>query len=311
MKLTDAQQFLKDLGFPEKQRNKRAAETLLALGELDFSTPADNATRKMHGVRPIMDWFRNKLNDDIAENSRETIRREVLKYFVEAGLCHHNEDCPDRPTNSSKNNYSLTPNAHELLKSYGTATYPQELETYLEHRPGLIRRYQRSRELTKIPVILPDGVSVALSAGGQNPLIAAMIREFCSRFISEPNILYIGDTAQKYVLFEKKALESLGITIDSHGKMPDLIVYSQDKNWLFLMEAASTHGPVDNIRYGELTDLFGSSTAGLVYVSCFNDKANMRQYAADLAWETEVWIATDPDHMMHLNGSRFLGPYSK
>lgn len=91
--------------------------------------------------------------------------------------------------------------------------------------------------------------------------------------------------------------------------MPDLIVFDEKRNWLFLMEAASTHGPVDHSRYLELHDLFGSSSAGLVLVSCFPDKKTLRKFIADLAWETEVWVADETTHMMHLNGSRFLGPY--
>ncbi|MFS2517149.1 MULTISPECIES: BsuBI/PstI family type II restriction endonuclease [Parabacteroides] len=29
---------------------------------------------------------------------------------------------------------------------------------------------------------------------------------------------------------------------------------------------------------------------------------------ADIAWETEVWIAENPGHMIHFNGDRFIGP---
>ena len=32
-------------------------------------------------------------------------------------------------------------------------------------------------------------------------------------------------------------------------------------------------------------------------------------YLDQLAWETEVWVADSPSHMIHLNGERFLGPY--
>ena len=88
-----------------------------------------------------------------------------------------------------------------------------------------------------------------------------------------------------------------------------LVVYQPSRNWLFLMEAASSHGPVDAKRHGELAKLFGESTAGLVYVSCFPDRGTMRKFLTELAWETEAWCASDPTHMIHLNGDKFLGPY--
>ena len=130
------------------------------------------------------------------------------------------------------------------------------------------------------------------------------------QFIPDGQVLYIGDADNKLVVYEKDALEQLGISLDSHGKMPDLIVYQPDKNWLFLMEACSTHGPIDNSRYTELESLFGGSSAGLVYVSCFPDRQVLRKFLADLAWETEAWVAEEPTHLMHLNGTRFLGPYN-
>ena len=57
------------------------------------------------------------------------------------------------------------------------------------------------------------------------------------------------------------------------------------------------------------SDQAGSS-AGLVYVSCFPDRDVMRKFLADLAWEAEAWCASDPAHMIHLNGDKFLGPHA-
>ena len=83
----------------------------------------------------------------------------------------------------------------------------------------------------------------------------------------------------------------------------------EDKGWLFLMEACSTHGPIDVIRKKDLGELFQGAKGHIVYVSCFHDRAVMRKYLTDLAWETEAWRAEDPDHMIHLDGHKFLGPY--
>jgi type II restriction enzyme len=87
------------------------------------------------------------------------------------------------------------------------------------------------------------------------------------------------------------------------------MVYLPERNWLVLMEAASSHGPVDSKRYGELRSLFGDASAGLVFVSCFPSRAAMRKYLSDIAWETEAWCADNPSHIIHFNGERFLGPY--
>lgn len=155
----------------------------------------------------------------------------------------------------------------------------------------------------------PGGDTFTLKAGGQNALIKAMVEEFCAYFVPGGEVLYVGDADEKLATFERERLAALGVNVDEHGKMPDLVVYQPDKNWLFLMEAASTHSPVDHIRYSELSSLFSGSTADLVYVSCFPDRSIMRRFLPDLAWETEVWLASEPTHMIHLNGTKFLGPY--
>ena len=180
---------------------------------------------------------------------------------------------------------------------------------YLETQPGLVEAYARRRDLDRIPVTLTDGSELRLSPGGQNVLIRAMVEEFCPRFTSGGKLLYIGDADSKWAHFDIDTIAALGVAVNEHGKMPDLVVYQRDRHWLFLMEACSSHGPVDAKRHRELRELFADSTAGLIYVSCFPTRAVMRKYLADLAWETEAWCADAPDHLMHFNGSRFLGPY--
>ena len=158
---------------------------------------------------------------------------------------------------------------------------------------------------------LPNGKGISLKGGGQNTLLKAMIEDFCGFFIPGGEVLYVGDADSKLLLFDEDRLRVLGVQLDTHGKLPDLIVYDPGKNWLFLMEAASTHGPVDHTRKNDLSRLFASCTADLVYVSCFPDLVTMRRFLTDLAWETEAWVATDPTHMIHFNGKRFLGPYNE
>lgn len=308
-KIDEARLILRELGFDAARSNERSARTLLALAQLNEQSDWSEATNPRLGVRAILDWIRDELRFPVAENTRETYRRQTLHQFRDAGLVILNEDDPARPTNSSLNNYKLTDEAVEVLRAFGTPKVESVVENYLEKLPGLLALYRAERDLTRIPVTLPGGVELTLGAGGQNVLIKNMIDDFCAYFIPGGEVLYIGDADSKLMHFDEEKLAELGVTVDTHGKLPDLVVYQPDKNWLFLMEAASSHGPVDAKRYGELSALFAGSSAGLVYVSCFPDRAVMRRFLADLAWETEAWCASDPTHMIHLNGDKFLGPH--
>ncbi|WP_390479814.1 BsuBI/PstI family type II restriction endonuclease [Frankia casuarinae] len=163
--------------------------------------------------------------------------------------------------------------------------------------------------MNRIPVTLPHGEPFTLSPGGQNVLIKQMVEEFCPRFTPGGEVLYVGDADAKWAYFEADRLAALGVAVDEHGKMPDLVVYLPGRDWLVLMEAASSHGPVDAKRHRELASLFADATPGLVYVSCFPDRREMKKYLHQIAWETEVWCAEDSTHLIHFNGERFLGPY--
>lgn len=172
-------------------------------------------------------------------------------------------------------------------------------------------RYEAAREMHRIPVTLPDGAPLTLSPGGQNVLIKQIVEGFCPYYTPGGQVLYVGDADARWARFDQDALAALGVTVDQHGKIPDLVVHLPAKNWLVLLEAASSHGPVDATRHRELTELFSGSTAALVFVSCFSSRADMRSHLAHIAWETDVWCADNPTHLIHFDGERFLGPYDE
>lgn len=312
--IEEAKNLLKLFEFDEKRTNDMAARTLLSLLNLREGDTWNQATNNRIGVRGLMDWMRNNLDYQIAENSRETVRREVLHQFVAAAFCEHNDDDPNRPTNSSKNVYRVSPNALNVIRMYSgsddnSSEFTIALEEYLADFQSLVELQREERRMAKIPVRMPSNEIEYINPGGQNKLIKAMVEEFCPRFIPGGQVLYIGDADNKTVHYNKELFSSLGINLDMHGKMPDLVVYQEDKNWLFLMEAVTSHGPVNALRKKDLESLFGESEVGIVYVSCFPDRRVLRAHLMDIAWETEVWLESDPTHMIHFNGSRFMGPY--
>jgi hypothetical protein len=309
-RLDDARLVLELLGFDQERTNERSGRVLLALLHLKPADAWSEAVNPMLGTRAIMDWIRDCYGVDYAANSRETVRRFTLHQFVDAMLVEQNPDRPDRAVNSPKWCYRVHPRALEVIRAYGTEQFDSLLVHYLADVPGLKAQYDAARQMERIPVVLPGGIPLTLSPGGQNPLLRKMAEDFCGYFTPGSQILYVGDADEKWAVFESETLAALGVVVDQHGKMPDLVVYLPDKNWLVLMEAADSHGPVDAKRRGELATLFSGAIPGLVYVSCFPSRAVMRKYLAQIAWETEVWCADNPTHLIHFNGERFLGPYN-
>lgn len=302
--------ILRELGLPGGQQNERSALTLLALLDLSPDDPWSTAGSPLRGITPMMEFISQKYAKTYAPNTRETVRRYSVHQFIEAGLVIINPDQPNRPTNSPRTVYQIEAGALELLRKYGATNWEKHLETYLASVGTLKSRYEAERQMERIPVVLPDGVEITLSPGGQNVLILPIIDEFCSRFIPGGVVLYIGDTDEKFVYFNGGGLAAIGVTIEEHGKMPDVIVYHPHRGWLVLIEAVTSHGPVNAKRHAELKGLFASSTAGLVFVTAFPSRSTMNRYLNEIAWETDVWVADAPSHLVHFNGERFLGPYS-
>ena len=205
--------------------------------------------------------------------------------------------------------YQIEPSALALLRKFDTLEWTPALALYLASREAIKQEIARKRNLARVPVTLPDGTQVALSPGGQNPLIKAIIERFCPAFAPGGVVLYIGDTENKFVHLEAAGLNALGVTLDAAAKIPDVIVYYRAKNWLLLIEAVTSAGPVDGKRRKELKELFSGCKAGLVFVTAFENRRTMQTFVSHIAWESEVWIAQDADHMIHFNGERFLGPY--
>ena len=182
------------------------------------------------------------------------------------------------------------------------------LDTYQEEVESLAERWAKEREQQLIPVVFPDGATLALSPGRHNVLIGRIINDFCPQWTPGAHLLYVGDTQQKFAVYDEEAFTQLGVTIDVHGKMPDLVVHSAENNWLVLIEAVTSHGPVDAKRHEELQEMFSGSTATLLFVTAFLDRHTMAKFTAGISWETEVWVADAPSHLIHFDGKHFLGP---
>jgi len=314
MKKTDyvkaAHQVLISLGLPRAQQNERSALCLLALLNLTPGKKWSDAENPLIGITPIMDWAREHYDKAYAPNTRETVRRQSMHQFVDAGIALYNPDKPDRPVNSPKAVYQIAPDVLSLLRTFGSAAWHDSLATYLNKHETLAARYANERKQSRVPVQIAPGKKIALSPGEHSELIRAIIEDFAPRFAPKSVLVYAGDTGDKWGYFDAALLAKLGVDVDSHGKMPDVVLHYAENNWLLLVESVTSHGPVDGKRHAELAKLFAGAKAGLVYVTAFPNRATMAGYLNEIAWETEVWVAEAPSHLIHFDGKRFLGPYS-
>lgn len=306
-KIQEAQHILRVLGLPTAQQNEIAALTLLALAHLSEDTPWNEARNPSLRIHDILIEIGKRYGREYAENTRETIRRQVIHQFEQAGLIIRNPDEPGLPTNSPRTHYALNELTLDTVRAYGSPRWTLAVETFTASKGALLDVYQKARDLHTVPLRLAEGEVYHLSPGQHNELQVAIVEEFGPRFAPGSLLLYLGDTADKILILDETKFANLGVLITNHDKLPDIVLYDEERDWVFLVEAVTSHGPISPKRRLELEQMFADCASILIYVTAFPDFATYKGFASDIAWETEVWIAEIPDHLIHFNGGHFLG----
>ena len=290
------------------RRLEKMAMACMAVGNIksSFQEAKSADDENFLKTRDIIAFENKNYGEKRSSGSYDDVRREDLLYPVQAGIVLNSSAFDAQATNNPTRGYALNPLFAKLLKNHGTPQWKEELEKFKEQVKLLNEELERKRDLEKIPVKLPSGIDIQLSAGEHNVLQKHIVEEFLPRFGMGAEVLYIGDTSDKYLHKDEEALEEIGFFTLEHEELPDVVAYSKEKNLLFLIEAVHSTGPMDEIRVMKLKKQLEKCTATLIFVTTFLDKKEFKKWAADIAWESEVWIADTPEHMIHFNGYKFL-----
>jgi type II restriction enzyme len=313
--INEALYILAMFGIPvegmSKRRMERVAMAFLAVANVNTETDwAKIDTSHALRTRDIIRYWNRHFYEKISESSYEDIRRKDLKLTVLSGIIIASSANPNAARNDGTRAFALSPDYATLIRAFGSNSWEADVEEFLANKVTLEEQISGKRDLNLIPVNFPSGKTSELSPGKHNELQKVVIEEFFPRYGYGAEVLYVGDTTNKFLHLEKERLEALRFFDLSYGELPDIVAYSEQRNWLYLIEAVHSSGPISPVRLLELKKLTEQCTADIIFVTAFLDRATFRQFVTDLAWETEVWIAEAPDHLIHFDGEKFLGPYS-
>lgn len=302
-KLDEAREFLASVGMPKAQQADICALSILAMAGIKPDDDWRDATNEWIRIHDIIAFSNQYYGTTYAENSRETFRKQAMHRFRTAALIEDN----GKATNSPNYRYRITDETLKVLKAWGSNSAEKQMNRFLAYHEKLVDIYASKKKMTMMPVKI-NGSDFQFSAGKHNELQKAIIEEFAPRFAPGSECLYVGDTTQKDLVKNVDKLKELGFSITLHDKMPDVVLYREDEDWIYFVESVTSVGPMDPKRIIEITDMTKGVKSGKIFVTAFLDFATYKKFADSLAWETEVWIADMPDHMIHLNGDKFLGP---
>ncbi len=309
-------EILVAIGFPIQEltprRRERAVMALLATADIDKLSKINHPKTIDDGIvmktRDIINFLNTHFGENISSGSYDDIRRKDLKLLVLGGVVQRTNENLAR--NDSTRGYALNPSAAPLFRAYGTGSFQSAADEFLKTHGSVANLLDRTRDIVKIPILI-EGKTMEFSNGEHNLLQKAIIEEFLPLYGYGAEVLYVGDTADKYLHLEQAKLDSLGFFKLDHGELPDVVAYSKSKNWLYLIEAVHSSGPISETRLLELKALTKDCKTDIVYVTAFLDRGTFRTWVKDIAWETEVWIADNPTHLIHFNGDKFIGPYKE
>jgi len=305
IKVSIIKSVLAQIGMPKAQQADLCALTILSMANIKPKGRWSSAQAHWIRIHDIIAFSNANYGTTYAENSRETFRKQALHHFRTAAIVEDN----GKATNSPNYRYRLTAEFLAVIRDIKTKDITKSvvLKDFCENHTSLTELYASKKQMQKMPVNI-NGISFSLSAGKHNQLQKAIIEEFAPRFAPHSQCLYLGDTTEKDLVKNIDQLSKLGFTITLHDKMPGVVLYREETNWLYFIEAVTSVGPMSPARIKEIQELTKDVDAGKIFITAFLDFDTYKRFSKSLAWETEVWIADLPDHMIHLNGDKFLGP---
>lgn len=293
---------------------EKLAMALLAAGDVKTSKEWRKVKSTNSGysitTKQCVEFYNTYLEENMSKGSYDYVLRDGFSKLLIGGIVERSK--PESNLSDATRGYRISTEYARIISKFGQKDWEKQVEIFNKTHKTYRERLAQTRNIPMINVKMPDGKEFQLKDGEHNLIQQQVITEFLPRFGYGATLLYCGDSDNKYgVVNEKEKLAELGIKDLSQGKLPDIVAYSAEKDWIYLIEAYHTSNPITAERKYELEQMMGECADKCIYITAFESNDAFRNCKEDLAWETEVWIVTNPDHMIHRNGFRFIGPYGK
>lgn len=290
------------------RRLEKMSKACLAVGGIKkrLSEAKSASDNFFLGTREIISFENDNFGEHISSGSYDDIRRHDLTLPLVLGLVISSSSLEKQATNNPMRGYALSPLFASLVRQHGQPTWEGALQMFRENSGFQNKIIEKKNKLEEVQVTLPSNEILKLTPGGHNELQKAVVEVFLRKFGMGAQVLYIGDTKSKYLYKKSDILNGIHFFDLKHDMLPDIVAYSKDMNVVFLIEAVYSSGPMSEARVAKLRELLKECPCEKIFVTAFLNKKKFQSMVSEIAWESEVWIADSPDHMIHFNGSRFL-----
>lgn len=292
------QDILSKINFPKRYNTEQTAICILALItdiSVDGLVMGKGSLRDGARIRNILDFKRNILKEDVAENTRESYRKQSLKPLYELGIVEKHQSSINDPNT----HYTINPKFEDILKASGKEQ-SEFIKNWNRTYQTKLQKLQKVRAITDVRI---EQWGLSLSAGRHNELVKDILEIFVPSYIHHFSPVYVGNTRNKMLLVNQEICQKLSLKLDEHDQLPDVIVYNDQTNILYVIESVTSVGSVNETRKEEIKRLLTKKlkrlTYGLVLVTAFPDRKTFRKFVEEIAWGTKVWIAEEHFGIIH------------
>lgn len=277
---------------------EKLAMALLAAGDVKTSKEWRKVKSTNSGysitTKQCVEFYNTYLEENMSKGSYDYVLRDGFSKLLIGGIVERSK--PESNLSDATRGYRISTEYARIISKFGQKDWEKQVEIFNKTHKTYRERLAQTRNIPMINVKMPDGKEFQLKDGEHNLIQQQVITEFLPRFGYGATLLYCGDSDNKYgVINEKEKLAELGIKDLSQGKLPDIVAYSAEKDWIYLIEAYHTSNPITAERKYELEQMMGECADKCIYITAFESNDAFRSCKEDLAWETEVWIVTNPD----------------
>lgn len=297
MTIAELKELLKDLGFP-KGISDQTALTILALADRKPRTgllPSHACLADGARIHDILEFVRSDYGRKVAENTRESYRKASLRPLMDAGwVVRHRLS-----TNDPNTYYRLHDELAQLV-----ASVPGPERDRLSANLRIVGKRIKKKgagEGDVVVRVLSDRI-FTLSPGAHNELEKAIAETLAPAILAQSVVVYLGDTAPRAGYQDRTLMRRLNLPIDITESLPDVVIFSPERNRLLIVEAVTSTGPIDTLRLEQLrTFCQGPSRLGIEidFMTAFPTRKDLRRFLEEIAWGTGVWIADEPWNVIH------------
>lgn len=191
------------------RRLERMAMAFLAVANVRTSSDWEKLSYHALRTRGIIRYWNNHFHENISESSYDDIRRKDLKLIVLAKIIIPSSANPNAARNDGTRTFALNPQHAALIKAFGLNSWEDDVRNFLADKVKLEEQLSDERELSLVSVKFLSGETFSFSPGRHNGLQKVVIEEFLPRYGYGAEVLYVGDTANKFLHLEQERLKEL------------------------------------------------------------------------------------------------------